>query len=253
LSKSLTLIYGVAAYLMFLASFLYAIGFVGDAMIPEKLAVPKTVNTNPADVSGRAILINVLLLSVFAIQHSVMARPAFKKWWTQCVPPSIERSTYVALTSLILGLIYWQWHAMTPVIWNVEQPVLKAILTGLFFAGWGIVLLSSFLIDHFELFGLRQTYFFFRGREFTSTPFVERLLYRYVRHPLMLGFIIAFWATPRMTAGHLLFSSVVTVYIFVGIFLEERDLLIALGDDYREYRRRTSMVIPLPPKPPHPK
>lgn len=236
-------IYGILAYVIFLGSFLYAIGFVGDFF------VPKTINTGTeASSLIEALLINAGLLSLFAVQHSVMARPGFKKWWTKIIPPHIERSTYVLISSLILILLYWQWRPLTDIIWSVEAGLWHSVLTGLFWLGWGLVLLSTFQINHFDLFGLRQVYLHLKNKEITPIQFKEPLLYRYMRHPLMLGFIIAFWAAPYMTLGHLVFSIATTGYIFVGIWFEERDLIRYHGEKYKEYRKRVRMLIPIPKK-----
>lgn len=238
MKRLLTLAYGVVAYGVFFATFLYLIGFVGG------LVVPKDVNTGEAGPLGAALLINSLLLGLFAVQHAVMARPAFKAWWTRIVPEAVERSTYVLATCVVLGLMVWQWRPIEGTIWLIEQPIASRLLQALFFFGWGLVLFSSFLIDHFDLFGLRQVWLYFRGKEYTAHPFVERSLYRIVRHPLMLGFLIAFWATPNMTGGHLVFALLTTGYILIGTRIEERDLVQILGDDYIEYRARTPGLIP---------
>jgi protein-S-isoprenylcysteine O-methyltransferase Ste14 len=234
----LTLLYGAISYLLFLASFLYAIGFFANAI------VPKGIDSGAAASPGIGLAINLGLLSIFAIQHSVMARPEFKAKWTKIVPPSAERSTYVLLTSLILFLIYWQWRPFPGTVWQVESSVGQAVLWGVYAFGWLIVLVSTFLIDHFDLFGLRQVWLRFRNREYTHLNFQESSLYRYVRHPILLGFIIAFWATPHMTRGHLLFAAVTTAYVFVAVRLEERDLVAFHGDRYREYRKRVPMILP---------
>jgi methanethiol S-methyltransferase len=190
-------------------------------------------------------LVNALLLGAFGVQHSVMARPAFKRWWTRFVPSSIERSTYVWLSSAVLVLLYWQWRTMPATIWDVRQPAGRLALWALFWLGWAVALAATFMVSHFDLFGLRQVYLAWRGKPYTHIGFHARLLYRLVRHPLMLGFIIAFWATPTMTAGHLLFSVVMTGYILIATQLEEHDLVAALGDEYRDYRREVPMLVPL--------
>jgi protein-S-isoprenylcysteine O-methyltransferase Ste14 len=238
------LLYGVVAYLLFLAAFLYAIGFVGN------LWVPKGIDDGLVGPMSTAIVVDVLLLGLFAVQHNVMARPWFKQRWTRFVPQPIERSIYVALASLILLLLYWQWRPLPEVLWHVENSVGRGVLWSLFFCGWGIVLYSSFLIDHFELFGLSQVWSYWQGREHVSAPFSERSLYRWVRHPLMLGFIIAFWSAPTMSWGRLLFAGVTTAWILIAIQIEEHDLKQFLGDSYRQYRARTPMLVPLrrPPK-----
>jgi protein-S-isoprenylcysteine O-methyltransferase Ste14 len=232
------LLYGLASYLIFFITILYAIGFV-DGMI-----VPKDINSGTQVPWLEAVLVNLALMSLFAIQHSVMARRSFKQWWTQYVPASVERSTYVLFASLSLLLLFWQWRPMPAVVWQIDNPQLSMAMTGLSLFGWIIVFTSTFLINHFELFGVQQVVQNLSNSEPSAPVFRTPLYYKFVRHPIYLGFIIAFWATPLMTVGHLLFAAVTTAYIFVGIFLEERDLVELFGDDYRRYRDRVSMLIP---------
>lgn len=238
MSRFLTLSYGAFAYLVFLAVFLYSIGFVGD------LVVPRTVDHGLTAPLTEAVLVDALLLGLFAVQHSVMARPAFKRWWTRFVPTPIERSTYVLLASLVLALMFWQWRTIPAVVWDVAWAPGRAVLWVLFALGWVTVLVSTFLINHFDLFGLRQVYLAWRGTPYTQLRFRTSMLYRAVRHPIMLGFIVAFWATPTMTVGHLLFAGATTAYILVAIQLEERDLAADLGEQYRDYRTRVPMLVP---------
>jgi protein-S-isoprenylcysteine O-methyltransferase Ste14 len=232
------LIYGGLCYLFFHGVFLYAIGFIGD------FVVPKSLDSDPQENANEAVLLDGLLLGLFAVPHSVMARPSFKAWWTRIVPRSAERSTYVLTSSLLLALLFWQWRTLPAVVWEIVQPAGRFALYGLFGAGWAIVLWSTFLTDHFDLFGLRQVYLHATGQSYKPVGFRTPGLYRFVRHPLMLGFLIAFWATPWMTVGHLLFASATTVYILMAVRLEERDLLALYGDAYRDYQRRVGMLLP---------
>lgn len=242
MSKILGFLYGVVAYVAFLAAFLYAIGFVGN------IVVPKTIDSGPAGPWLPALIIDVVLLGIFAVQHSGMARIGFKKWLTRFMPASIERSTYVLLSSAVLGLLYWLWQPIPAVIWDVSGTAGATVLWILFWAGWLIVLAGSFMIDHFDLFGLRQVTLAMQDKPYTSIGFKTPMLYKYVRHPLMTGFVIAFWATPVMTAGHLLFAVATTGYILLALQLEERDLLAAHGDHYKEYQGTVSMLFPWPKK-----
>lgn len=236
--RVIAFLYGVGAYAVFFVTFLYAIGFVVG------LGVPKTIDTGDVTPLAEAFGINILLLATFAIQHSVMARPQFKQWWTQFVPKSVERSTYVLSASLALALLLWQWHPIPAVVWQIGDPRAAATVTGLSLAGWLFALTSTFLINHFELFGLHQVTRNLAGRPTPPPRFFTPLFYRFVRHPLYLGLIVAFWATPTMTVGHLLFAVGMTAYILVGIMLEERDLIDLFGHEYRRYRDRVSMLIP---------
>jgi protein-S-isoprenylcysteine O-methyltransferase Ste14 len=246
MGRALTFVYGVVSYIVFFIAFLYAIGFVGNVF------VPKSIDNGGAGASfGMAFLINASLLGLFAVQHSVMARPAFKAWWTKFVPKQIERSTYVLLASLVLILLYWQWRPMPGLVWSVENVFGRFVLLALFWAGWLLVLLSTFVINHFDLFGLRQVYLYQRGSEYAPVEFKVSAFYRVVRHPLLLGFVIAFWATPLMTVGHLVFAVATTAYILIAIQLEERDLASSHGKDYLAYKRQVPMLIPLPGRKAH--
>lgn len=240
MTRWLILIYGVVAYAVFLASFLCAIGFVGGVVIP------KTIDSGPITDMPTAMLIDLGLLSLFAIQHSVMARPFFKRWWTNVIPPAAERSTYVLASSLLLLLLFWQWRPLPGVVWSFDSPVAAGMLWASFALGWLTVLVSTFLINHFDLLGLRQVYLFFIGKPYSPPPFQTPWLYRVVRHPLMLGFLIAFWAAPTMTYGHLLFTATVTAYVLVAVRLEERDLVAHIGEPYAAYQAQVSMLVPFP-------
>jgi protein-S-isoprenylcysteine O-methyltransferase Ste14 len=238
IGRVLALLYGGAVYAFFFVTFLYAIGFVSG------IAVPKTIDTGAIVPIEEAVIVNLVLMSIFAIQHSVMARRQFKEWWTRYVPKSVERSTYVLFASLALALLCWQWRPMPTVVWQIENAQIAAAVLGLSFVGWLIVLTSTFLINHFELFGLHQVVLNLIGRQMPEPRFRTPFFYNFVRHPIYLGFIIAFWAAPTMTIGHLLFAAVTTAYIFVGIMLEEHDLMEQFGDQYRGYRKRVSMLVP---------
>lgn len=239
-NRTIAIVYGLVAYLTFLVSFLYTIGFVGN------IVVPRSVDHAVVAPMGQAAVVDSLLLGVFAVQHSVMARPAFKRWWTRIVPRPVERSTYVLISSLVLFLLYWQWRSMPTQLWDVRLPAARFALWALFCAGWAIALLATIMIGHFDLFGLRQVYLAWRGQPYTDIAFRAPLLYRVVRHPLMLGFIIAFWAAPTMTIGRLLFAAAMTGYILIAMQFEERDLIAALGTPYRDYRRDVPMLVPRP-------
>lgn len=239
MGRIIAFIYGIVAYSIFLATFVYAIGFVGN------LVVPKSMDSDAEGSIVQALLINAILLGIFAIQHSLMARPAFKKMWTRIVPEPTERSTYVLASSLALFLVFWQWRPMGGIIWEVDNPMGRLFLEAIFGMGWLIVLGSTFVINHFDLFGLRQVYLYLRGRAYTPIQFNTPGPYQYVRHPLYLGWLLAFWATPTMTAAHLVFSVLTTAYILVAIRFEERDLIDAHGEAYENYRMRVPAIVPL--------
>jgi protein-S-isoprenylcysteine O-methyltransferase Ste14 len=239
MGRVLALLYGVVMYVLFLVTFLYAVGFVAN------LVVPKSIDSGPVGPLSSAVLVNVLLMGLFGVQHSVMARLSFKSWWTKIIPQSIERSTFVLFTVVVLNLMFWQWRPMPAAVWDLAGSAAGTALLALGALGWLLVLYSTFLIDHFDLFGMRQVVLYFRGVEYHHPQFTERSAYRFIRHPLLAGFVIAFWAAPTMSQGRLLFAGVTTAYMLVAIQLEERDLLSILGTDYHEYRRRTPMLLPL--------
>ncbi len=242
--KQVTLVlYGLLAYAVFLFTIVYAIGFVGNFHLAG-FSLPKTIDTGPSGSVWVAGAIDAGLLGLFAVQHTVMARRWFKAWWTRTIPPAAERSTYVLVSSVILLVTFWLWRPITAVVWDIEHPVVRAVLIGVSLLGWGVVFYSTFLINHLDLFGLRQVMLSARGRAYSACPFQVKSLYRVVRHPLMVGFMIAFWSTPTMTAGHTLFAVATTLYILVGTTIEERDLMRVLGEDYLRYRERTPRLAP---------
>ena len=229
-------LYGLAAYVFFAVTFCYAIGFVGD------LGVPKSIDRGAQVPLAEALGVDIALLGLFAVQHSLMARRWFKQAWTRIVPAALERSSYVLAASAVLALLLWQWRPIAqPVVWRVENPLGAQMMDAVFWLGWAVLLVSTFLINHFELFGLRQA---LAGADAPPARFRTPFLYRYVRHPIYLGFVLAFWAAPVMSAGHLLFAAGATGYILVGIAFEERDLVAQFGDEYRRYRERVGMLLP---------
>lgn len=238
MARFMALLYGAVVYALFLGTFLYAIGFVGG------FGVPKSIDSGEAIAWPAALAINVGLLGVFALQHSVMARPAFKRWWTRFVPHSVERSTYVLFANLALILLYWQWRPLRSLVWAVTDSSVVLAIDAIFWLGWALVLASTFLISHFELFGLKQVIARFANRRMPEATFHTPLFYRYVRHPLYVGFLLAFWATPTMTVGHLLFALATTGYILIAVRFEERDLIAQFGDRYRRYRAEVGMLFP---------
>ena len=236
-ARLLILFYAIVSYAVFLVSFLYALGFLGNYLVPKSIDAGSPMNLS------KAIVVDLLLLGLFAIQHSIMARPAFKQWWAKIFPVACQRSTYVLLSSLILLLLFWQWRPMPMPVWQING-IAAWLLIGVYWLGWLIVLASTFMIDHFDLSGLRQAFFALRGAEVPGQSFKTPLLYKIVRHPIMLGFLLVFWATPEMTAGHLLFAIVTTAYILVGLRFEERDLIAQFGATYQQYRGRVPMLLP---------
>lgn len=237
MKRSLILLYGVACYAVFFATFLYAIGFIGNLWVPKAMDSPRTTSV------ATAVLIDLALLALFAVQHSVMARPAFKRVWTRIIPESAERSTYTLLSSLALILLFWLWRPIGGVVWNVENETARIVLYAAYAFGWALLLYTTFLLNHFDLFGLRQVWLQFRGRPYTHLPFRTPSVYRVVRHPLYVAWLFTFWATPTMTVTHLVFALMTTAYILVAIQFEERDLVNALPE-YDDYRKRVPMLIP---------
>jgi protein-S-isoprenylcysteine O-methyltransferase Ste14 len=231
-------LYGSVAYVLFIGSFLYAVGFVGN------FGVPRAIDSPPTSAPGMALAIDLALLALFAVQHSVMARKGFKAWWTRIIPPAVERSTYVLASTAVLFALCWHWQPIEGVVWSVTNPGAVTAIQAVFWLGWGVLLLSTFLLNHFELFGLRQVYAALRGKTVPAAEFRTPVFYRHVRHPIYFGFVISFWATPEMSLGHLLFAAGATGYILVGIWFEERDLVAHFGDRYRAYRQQVPMLFP---------
>lgn len=238
LKRTLVLAYGISCYAMFLGVFLYAIGFIGN------LFTPTSLDGDPMQPIGRAVLINLSLLTAFALQHSVMARPAFKRWWIRFVSQPVERSTYVLFSNIAMIAMFACWQPMGGTVWQLENATLRAVVYSIYGLGWITVLYATCLIHHFDLFGVRQTWLYFRGRDYSQLEFRVPSLYRHVRHPLYVGWLTVFWAAPTMTAAHLMFAVVTTAYILVAIFFEERDLVKVHGESYTEYRQTTPMLIP---------
>lgn len=239
MKKIMILTYGVLVYLFFFLTFLYLIGFVGNVF------VPKSIDSGVQGPVASAVMANILLMSLFGLQHSIMARPGFKDRWAKIVPPPIERSTFVLATNIVLITMFTQWQPITTVVWSVDGVGATILTTG-FWIGWIVVLTSTFIINHFDLFGLRQVYLEFKGRDYTHLAFATRYFYRFVRHPLYLGFLIAMWMTPVMTVGHLIFAAGMTTYLLIAVRLEERDLVHFLGSDYEDYQGKVPMLIPRP-------
>lgn len=238
MKKPLVLIYGVAVYAAFFGCFLYLIAFLANQF------VPRTVDVGPEAPLSVALLIDLGLIALFGVQHSVMARPGFKKWWTRYVPVAMERSTYVLASTVALAALLALWRPIPIVLWQATGPVLERLLWATFAAGWGLLLFATFNVDHFDLFGLKQVWKRFRSQQHSEPSFRVTLLYRLVRHPIYVGWIIAVWATPAMTVGHLVFAAGMTTYILAAIPLEERDLVASIGDDYRDYRERVPALVP---------
>lgn len=243
MSRLLAFIYGISSYLFFLVVFMYFIAFVGDFVIPG--FVPKTISHGAPGSGMGAAVMDIFLLSLFGLQHSVMARSGFKAWWTRIIPTPIERSTYVLASSLFLGLAMWLWQPIDGIVWQVESTTAVYVLYGLFAFGWLLIFAATFLTDHFDLFGLRQVYLHLVRKTYTHVPFKTVFLYKFIRHPMMLGILISFWSVPTMTVGHLVFSIVFSLYVMIGIHFEERGLLKALGHEYAAWRSKTPMIFPI--------
>lgn len=237
MKRLLILLYGAASYAVFLATFLYGVAFLGN------FGIANSIDAAPTTGIGRAVAIDIALLAVFALQHSIMARPAFKRWWTRMVPTAAERSTYVLFSSVALLLLFWLWQPIGAVVWHVDSPFGQTLVYGGYAAGWIVILTATFLINHLDLFGLRQSWLYFRGRPYSEIPFRTPSLYKVVRHPLYVGWLLTFWCSPIMSAAHLLFAMMTTAYILIAIQLEERDLARAFPE-YEKYRQRVPMLIP---------
>jgi len=233
-------LYGIFAYGLGVAALLYLILFVGD------LWVPKTIDTGAIGSPLSAVAMDLVLIACFGLQHSLMARPSFKAWWTRVVPKPVERSTYMLATAVVVGLLCWQWQPIAGSVWSASSPLLREALWVVYWLGWALLFVSTFMINHFDLFGLRQVYLRLKDRHYTPVPFVQMAFYRFIRHPIMLGLLLGFWSTPDMSYGHLLFAAASTAYIFIGIWLEERDTRETLGTAYERYHRETPMLLPLP-------
>lgn len=238
MNRIIAFIYGTLCYLLFLATCVYGVAFLGN------IGLSRTVDGEATSPFWQALLINTLLLGLFAVQHSVMARPAFKQWWTRLVPKPVERSTYVLFSSLALLLLFLAWEPMGGTVWEVRDPVLRGTIHGLFAGGWLLILAATFLINHFDLFGMRQAWLYLKNRPYTPLKFATPGLYRFVRHPLYVGWLLTFWATPTMTAAHLVFAFATTAYILIAIQFEERDLTAAYGPAYENYRKEVPMLVP---------
>ena len=239
MSRAAALIFAILAYAIFFATFLYLIAFVGDLEL-----APRTVDVGPDSPLAAAIAVDVALIALFGLQHSVMARQGFKRWWTRVVPWAVERSVYVLMASLALIILMTLWRPIDTIVWNVGDPLVSDLIWVVFWLGWGMVLLSTFLLNHFELFGLQQAWFHVRGRPWEKPVFRQPLFYRWIRHPLYLGFFMAFWAAPEMTAGHLLLAGGMSVFMLIAIQYEEKDLVALFGRDYEDYRQRAGMLLP---------